>query len=503
MKKYSTLILTALLCCFATQAVANDGSNDEEQVIITEAPEGEAVEYYADFLNFDNTLGFMGDYHTVQKIIFAEDGNVYFPNLLLRRTMPAYVKGAYDKQAGTITVKAGQPIFYFPNVGITAALYSLDDKGLAGPDGGEFYDQPLVFDVAADGVITLRSSAEYPGFGICNDANSTEVYANGINLRFIPVANIASDDMLAFKSTYILDRETVETTATGYREGDDIIWVKGLDPKYPEAWVKVERQADGYYIHSFQVMMFFASEDPVVAAALLPSLDADIEMPITVNEETLEMIIGDDTHTLANITPDGNGSYEIYQNYTSIHLMPMEVVAATPKAPVFVSYSEPNSSGETEFIFDAYPHDTDNNILVNEQLHFRLYIDEQPYTFTPAQYKWITDEMDKVPYTFSNYNFFSIGGDDKQRRYVYFKDLPDTTKTIGVEMVYVVGDKEYPSERLVYNLEDGSTAIDSVISDNKSEALYYDLRGMKVANPQPGHIYIRIQNGKTDKVLVK
>ena len=46
------IILTALLPAFQPAAAAD---------FITEAPEGKAVEYYADFLNFDNTVGFMGD----------------------------------------------------------------------------------------------------------------------------------------------------------------------------------------------------------------------------------------------------------------------------------------------------------------------------------------------------------------------------------------------------------------------------------------------------------
>ena len=65
--------------------------------IITEAPAGLSVEYYTDMQNFDNTFGFMGDYHSTRKLVFTDDGSVYITNLLMSRTMPAYLKGSYKE----------------------------------------------------------------------------------------------------------------------------------------------------------------------------------------------------------------------------------------------------------------------------------------------------------------------------------------------------------------------------------------------------------------------
>ncbi|MDE6334014.1 MAG: hypothetical protein K2L77_05140 [Muribaculaceae bacterium] len=474
--------------------------------IITETPAGQAVEYYADLQNYDNTFGFMGDYHTTQTIVFAEDGSVYIPNMLMRRTMPAYVKGTFDSEAKTITVQPGQWVFYFPNVEIPVALFTLDDAGYAGPAESEFYKNPLIFDVSDDGVISLRASDDFPMFGLCNTLNSTEVYANAKDLRFIPVKNVAGN-LTHFTSTYTRDGAVSTTTASGYREGDDIIWVRGLVPSYPESWVKIERTGNDFMIKSFQVMMYFSTEDPIVAAALDKDNNAVFQMIVEVDNETLEMNIGNSILPLCNITPDNNGSFELYQKYDNIHLLAGGFAASKPAAPTFRSYSGPNSSGETEFIFDAYPVDTEGNIIVSSQLYLRMYIDGKPYTFTTAEYGRLDEDMALVPYNFNNYNYFSIGGDDNQRRYVYLQRLPADTRTIGVETVYMLDGSEQTSDRLVYDITTGKAdtmlGIEYVTPDDNAPAVYYDMQGVRVHNPRTGHLYIRVAGDKASKVIMK
>lgn len=46
-----------------------------------------------------------------------------------------------------------------------------------------------------------------------------------------------------------------------------------------------------------------------------------------------------------------------------------------------------------------------------------------------------------------------------------------------------------------------AAGVDGIITDANSEAVYYNLQGVRVANPEKG-IYIRIQNGKSSKVAL-
>lgn len=470
--------------------------------IVTTPPAGETVEYYADFQNYDNTFGFMGDYHTVQRLVFADDGSVYIPNLLLRNTMPAYVKGTYDREESTITVPAGQCVFYFPNEKIPVALYTLDAQGNAGASPAEFYDTPLVFDVAGDGVISLRQSEGFPMFGLCNANASDEVYQNAKGLVFTPVSNVAGR-IKHFKYTYTIEGDRVETTASGYRDGDDVIWLKGFDAKFPEAWIRVERRGGMFVAPSFQTVFYFSSEDPIVFAALKDGY-AMTALPVTVDGDSFTVSAATDGFSAANITPDNMGSFDIFQTYTDMLLTPADFMAATPAPPSFASYSAPNSSNETEFIFVSYPVDTEGNMLLKDNLSFRMYVDGMPYVFTPAGYRWIDTDMALVPYNFDNYNFFSQGGADKERRYVYFSNLPSDVKTIGVEVVYNVDGTERVSSRLTYDIATGKDHLSGIADIDASEGgtpVFYDLRGIPTLHPAGG-TYILRRGNRSAKVLI-
>lgn len=494
---FKKTIITVITLLPATQPVA-------ARDIITVQPAGSAVEYYADFENFDNTFGFMGDYHSVQKIIFADDNTVYFPNLLLRRTMSAYVEGIYDPETSTITVDPGQWVFLFPNVGIPVALHTLDSKGNAGPTATTFYNNPLVFDVADNGVITLRSSEEFPMFGLCNANASDEVYQNARDLRFIPVGNITG--ITRYNYSYVYGSETSETmtTASSYMETDDIMWIKGFVPKYPDSWIKVEKIDNIFRAASFQVMTYFSTEDPIVYAAT-DGTDLLNYMPVSVDGTTGAITAGFDDVTMCTADPDGNGSFEQLVKYRNLSLTPAEFAVSKPAAPSFEGYSIMNS-GEVEFKFSAMPEDTEGNLLMKDNLSFRMFVDGETYTFTTDKYRWINEDMALVPYNFNNYNFFSQGGENNERRYVYFQDLTSATRTIGVELVYTIDGTESVSDRLTYDIATGTTEIagisDILVDKVHDSVTYYDLRGVRVDRPVKGQIYIRVCADKASKVIL-
>ena len=106
--------------------------------------------------------------------------------------------------------------------------------------------------------------------------------------------------------------------------------------------------------------------------------------------------------------------------------------------------------------------------------------------------------MALVPYTFDNYNFFSQGGTDKQRRYVYLRDIPSDVRTIGVELVYKTDGQELVSDRLTYDIAAGKADISGIkdieADDNAVEATYYNLQGMRVDNPAGGIYIVRRGN---------
>lgn len=58
------------------------------------------------------------------------------------------------------------------------------------------------------------------------------------------------------------------------------------------------------------------------------------------------------------------------------------------------------------------------------------------------------------------------------------------------------------SKKLTVTAGTGSSAIGGIEADREGEAEYFNLQGVKVANPQPGQILIRIVDGKATKVVI-
>ena len=55
---------------------------------------------------------------------------------------------------------------------------------------------------------------------------------------------------------------------------------------------------------------------------------------------------------------------------------------------------------------------------------------------------------------------------------------------------------------MTLSVTEGTVGIDSVVAEENAPAVYYNLQGVKVANPENG-VYVVRQGNKVSKVLVK
>lgn len=88
--------------------------------------------------------------------------------------------------------------------------------------------------------------------------------------------------------------------------------------------------------------------------------------------------------------------------------------------------------------------------------------------------------------------------------YVKLPDLSDIANTstplsINIEKNGVAATYDF----FIKTTTDGDkiTGVDTIGADSNSEAIYYTLQGVKVANPEKG-IYVKVQNGKATKVIL-
>ncbi len=457
MKKLVPFAIVAAGCVPSVSAAAD---------VITELPAGRGVDYYADLRNEDNLYGFMGDYHSVHKIVFTEDGKVYIPNLLMRNTMPAYVEGVLDEAAGVVTVAAGQAVYVSPNISDVARLYMLDKSGVAGDVATkQFHAEPLRFKMGDDGALTLISSEEFPMFGIASESDPGVVYGIGADLRFVTTASVA-DKIKYYELKYVNDgnETSYSTTISGYTEGDDE-WFKGFDPRYPDAWIKGTYVGEELRAASFQVVSFSMSDIPTIMAASTREIGESGSyeythynfMPIAADRGAGTFSACKDGMFMTNVCTWGGDTPEVYQVYRDVSLSEIQLEASVPSDPLFLNYvANATSDGETEFKFRPGATGVGGDALLKDAMSLRYYVNGEPYVFRKSLYTRQQWDMELIPYTYQDNGAF-VGHSDGETHYVYFLDLPADLKTIGVEVVYTMGGETNVSRRLVYDVVTGRT----------------------------------------------
>ncbi len=494
--------------------------------VITTPPDGKEVEYYADFLNYDDIYGFMGDYHSQHTVVFTDDNKVYIPNLLMRKTMPAYIVGTYDEAAKKITVPAGQVVYVSPNIADVTRLYMLDAEGYAGnAETKTYFDTPLTFSVADDGTLTLDTTDQLPMFGIASDEGPEIVYGLGSSLSFVPVASVENKTVY-YDYSYVndADEKTYKTTISGYAD-DDTMWFRGFDPRYPESWVKATYVGDELRAPAFQVVSYSSQDVPTVMAPSMREINSSGEyeythynfLPITVVDKEAGKFTActDGKMFITNVCTWGSDLPEVYQAYKKLSLTEMQLSSAVP---VNLGYDEDaifdadalENGREAEFKFYAYAKGTEGEQLLKDALTLRYYVNGEPYVFLKEFYTRQSSDMEMIPYTYADNGAFVLGSDGV-KHYTYFltSQLPDNLETIGVEMYYTMNGVTNVTDRLVYNVKTGKVeqqaGVENVAADEGADVesvSLFDITGRAVGENAKGLVIklIRYTNGTTRTV---
>lgn len=129
MSRKTTLFATLLMATFAVQISTKAQSLSTENGVITTPPEGYKKSYYMDLQTYDNVVGLMGDTHTETSVVFTENGEVYVPNMVYRKSVKGYLRGILNATGDTITFANRQVVGYAPNLKQPYYLEVIDLKG--------------------------------------------------------------------------------------------------------------------------------------------------------------------------------------------------------------------------------------------------------------------------------------------------------------------------------------------------------------------------------------
>ena len=131
---------------------------------------------------------------------------------------------------------------------------------------------------------------------------------------------------------------------------------------------------------------------------------------------------------------------------------------------------------------------------------YRVYKTSVTTMTAPAGYKFVSIVFEPQTSTYANQlaaaNVFSAGTYDKDTKTLSFGDA------VVTEVTYTAPATTGFSS-ITYNFTKSDGVNDIIAEDADAPAVYYNMQGVRVANPAAGNLYIKVQGSKATKVLVK
>lgn len=456
----------------------------------TEIPSGEDKVYSTDWmcLMYDYIVDNTGIASTVR---YTDDGKVWFHDFFSLGkdywiegtvsdnviTIPMHQKMGVDAFYGEITLELSRFVL-LPNGNSTSEIdreaeaYTLliqPDGSIISPDLDKEWterDYPVLVN-SEDGV-----------FALCGAMTMTPVADE-------PVSPPADLETTVYSFSYVQDNIPFSGLCDVGREGNSM-YIKGLFRFLPDTWLKGDISDDGksvvfrsgqYLGHKLYHYYFTAAHQQTEVdenndSHLIWVKDGEFEFHFDEDGETLTF----NRERYFTATIAGDITFVIYGG----KLSPFNDEARIPAKPII----DDIYWMEADFLIFTQPlQDIDGKYLSPESLSWRMYYDDELFTFDSADYMNVETPMTEVPYgTDDNYDFLFMNNIE-QAVAIYRTDY----KNIGIESICTVNGERKVSERAYY----GTTSVGAgeLTFGKILRTEYYDLAGKRVNAPVKG-VYI-------------
>lgn len=292
---------------------------------------------------------------------------------------------------------------------------------------------------------------------------------------------------------------------------DGSVYVKGILPELPDAWVKgtfdgskATFKSGQYlgYVDDYGCYAYFVAAD--TEEAYDEYYDEYYDEFVAADEISFDvdlasMTMTSDRHILINTNPGTSLYYMMTLSNPEIALYTEK--AATPEDPYFVDFAD---------YFDYYgyygaqtvmpPFDVDGNVLDVDKLTYRYYLDDDVFEVYPDEYG-VDDVMTEIPYNFTaGLSYDDIANTNSVHTFYWYQTDFDK---FGVQTTYTYNGEANSSNIVYYDL----TGIEAVKNDEMKQlnsVSYTDIAGRTVAQPTNG-LYIKtahFSDGTTKSVKI-
>ena len=435
---------------------------------ITDQPEGRYQLYERNGDSFFNTIFGVYENPAVGKlaeVVFADGGKVYMKYVISQVSCPGWLEGTLSGSKISFTLPQNiYPMGDDENYYAMAMTFDAAEQTYVG-----IKDETTVtmdYD-AATGEISLTSGDYATGDMIIGLAEEDGFWTGYGDWNFtMTVVNDEPLSALAGLETeeYVIQADGFEGTIAnvGFQGSD--IYVQGLYPTMPEAWVKGTIAGDkatfksGQYLGpdfdniSLQYLISATAETTHVEDPEWGDYDETYyfvsDADIVFNYDAATKTLSEGSMFMVNAGTT-EVSYAIC--YENCQMKPFVEVAATPMAPTSVDYTEMGYDYYTYGYGWSYldvtivPNDVDGNYIKPDKLSYVIWTrvngEEKPLTLSAYDYQNLDEDMTEVPYDFTEDWDFYVQGTQREF-YLYVIGF----EAIGVQTIYRGGGEEHRSE---------------------------------------------------------
>lgn len=454
------------------------------------APEGEAKQYTMTCM-----AAGAAQYSYLIEIIESDD-KLYVSNLfgyyIPDSAIDTWAEGTIDSEAGTVTF-APQHVGNYSGYDITLGGYAAEPTD-------------LVFTIGEDGIYSNNTqyvtAFAYQGetlLGLLMYSFNVTLAPGDVTPKPLELPEGVEPQQYVYHYHDLYNAEYTKVSQVAISGSD--VYFSGLAPQLGECWIHGTIEDNivsidlGQYIgqtsyyQCYTGAYSFAHDFTGAAATTEYKLVYDPATGKFTSYETEDTL-----WALMQVTANGaNYSY----NFTFTILPLEEAKAGVPADPTEVKLSGNTTSESMYFIiFKSSLLNEEEQYFEPENLYYRLYVDEDAYTFAADEYQSIDEDTDLIPWGLNDaVDFYMV------RDVAYVNLHENLFETLGIQIVYLNEGREYCSNIINCDLE-GNITITEVENDmpvaiqsmmNKAtDGIMFNLSGQRT-NARQG---IVIKDGK-------
>ena len=294
----------------------------------------------------------------------------------------------------------------------------------------------------------------------------------------------------------------------GFKDND--VYVQGIsENNIPGAWWKGTVGDDGTLVFPLQ----FAQ---VYSTYLLYFCGADFEGETTENGTNWNYLWTDGSATFdfdseagtffskqAVFVNNADDHIERGETFRAPRFRPYTEKAGTPSDPSVYAYIDYFDLAGFSIFMPVVPLlDTEGNFMDPSKVFWQIFVDDdEPFTLYPDEYRYLSEEMDEIPYLFTPEQEVKFS-----RSYIYEKAygiyiFQTGFRRIGVQSIYRGGGEEHRSNIVYYYF--GGDAINNIAAEKTAGDIpqHYDLSGRRVSDNHRGLTITRLPDGRVVKQL--